>query len=79
MGGRAVLVVANLGTTPVSGVALSSQGEALPPGRYLAEGLLDRAGAETLRVGADGRMQGYVPLQALRPLEVGVYQLVLQR
>jgi glycosidase len=76
MGGRAVLVVANLGTTPVSGVALSSEGDVLPAGRYLAEGLLERAGAEPLRVGADGRVQGYVPLQTMRPLEFGVYQLV---
>jgi len=71
-----VLVVANLGATPVSGVALTSEGGALPPGRYEPRSLLDTATAALLRVGAGGRLQGYVPLATLGPRQVHVFDLI---
>lgn len=75
-GRRVVLVVANLGSTPASAVSLASEDRALPAGRYLPRRLLGpAAGGASLRVGADGRVQGYVPLQTLGPLQVGVYEL----
>ncbi|HVG44321.1 MAG TPA: alpha-amylase family glycosyl hydrolase, partial [Longimicrobium sp.] len=78
-GRRAVLVVANLGATPVSNVALASEGRALRAGRYTPRGLLGSAAAAPLRVGADGRVQGYVPLPTLGPLQVHVLELAAAR
>jgi len=78
-GRRAVLVVANLSTTPVSGVALASEGRVLPAGRYAPRSLLGTATAAALRVGADGRVQGYVPLPTLAPREVYVLDLTAAR
>ncbi|MFL5381620.1 MAG: alpha-amylase family glycosyl hydrolase [Longimicrobiaceae bacterium] len=72
---RPVLVVANLGTTPVSGVSIGSPDGALRPGRYAARGLLDPAGAAQLSVGPTGRIQGYVPVPTLEPLQVHVFEL----
>jgi alpha-amylase len=74
-GRRAVLVVANLGTTPVDGVSLASEGGALRPGVYAPRSLLGPAAAAALRVGADGRVQGYVPLPTLAPLQARVFEL----
>ena len=74
-GRRAVLVVANLGTSPASGVALSSADGALAPGRYAPRGLLGPAAGPPLTVRADGRVQGYVPAPTLAPLEVRVLDL----
>ncbi|HEX8904324.1 MAG TPA: alpha-amylase family glycosyl hydrolase [Longimicrobiaceae bacterium] len=74
-GSRSVLVVANLGATPASGVALSSEGGALPAGRYLPRSLLGGAAGALLRVAADGRVTGYVPAPMLAPLEVRVLEL----
>ncbi|HEV7588700.1 MAG TPA: alpha-amylase family glycosyl hydrolase [Longimicrobium sp.] len=75
-GRRAVLVVANLGPTPVSGVALSSEDGALPPGRYTPRGLLEPGGAAALGIAPNGRLQGYVPVPTLGPLQVRVFDLV---
>jgi alpha-amylase len=74
-GDRAVLVVANLGTTPLSDVTLSSEAGALPRGDYLPGDLLGGPSARPLSVGADGRVQGYVPLRTLAPLEIHVLDL----
>jgi glycosidase len=75
-GRHVVLVVANLGATPVSGVALSSAAGALPGGRHYLRGLLEPGDAATLGIGPDGRMQGYVPVPTLGPLQVRVFELV---
>jgi glycosidase len=74
-GRRAVLVVANLGTTPVDNVTLASEGSVLRAGEYAAQDLMVHGVAETLRVGANGRVQGYVPVPRLPPLQVGIYEL----
>jgi glycosidase len=78
-GRRAVLVVANLGATPVSGVALSSEAGALPGGRYYPRGLLQPGDGAQLAVGGQGRIQGYVPLPTLGPLQVRVFRLAPAR
>jgi glycosidase len=75
-GGRAALVVANLGTTAAAGVALGSEARALPPGRYETGNLLARPRAAALRVGPDGRISGYVPVPMIGPRSSLVLDLV---
>jgi glycosidase len=67
-GDRAVLVVANLGVTPLAGVTLSSAQRALPPGQYRSRPLVGGAPAASLRVGPDGQIQRYIALDSLAPL-----------
>jgi glycosidase len=74
-GDRAALIVANLGATPLGGVALSSAEAVLPAGRYVAEALLGGGPGAPLEVGADGRLRAYVPLSELAPLETYVFDL----
>jgi glycosidase len=65
-----VLVVANLGDTRVTRIAVGSPAGALPAGRYIARNLLGGAGPNipALAVGVAGQVQGYVPLTGwLRP------------
>jgi glycosidase/predicted alpha/beta superfamily hydrolase len=59
--GNAVLVVANLGATAVSRVAIASVDSVLAPGRHSARSLLGASPGAVLRVSADGRIRGYVP------------------
>jgi glycosidase len=61
-GDHAVLVVANLGDTQVSGVALGSADGALPPGRYAPRNLLGGPDAAPVEVAGDGDVRGYVPV-----------------
>ena len=74
-GGRAVLVVANLGATPLSGVTVASPAGALPAGPYAPRSLLGGPPGAPLTVGADGRVQGYVPVPSLGPMESHVLEL----
>ena len=74
-GDEVALVVANLGTASLAGVALSSKEEVLPRGRYEPETLFGEGEAATLEVGRDGRMERYVPLPLLEPLRVYVFQV----
>jgi glycosidase len=74
-GDHVVLVVANLGATPLRGVALSSDAPVLPAGRYSPEALLGGGPAGLLEVGTDGRLRGYVPLPELAPLEAFVFDV----
>jgi glycosidase len=67
---RVVLVVANLGMTPLGGAKLSSTDRVLPAGSYSAPG------ATPLRVGADGRIKGYVPVRTLAPQTSYLFDLV---
>jgi len=71
-----VLVVANLGAAPLSGVRLASDGAVLPPGRYALRGLLGEPAAAALEVGEDGRLGGYLPLPSLGALHAHVFALV---
>jgi alpha-amylase len=61
-GKHAVLVVANLGATAVSRLAIASTGSVLAPGRYSARNLLGGSPGAALQVSRDGRIRGYVPV-----------------
>jgi glycosidase len=74
-GGRAVLVVANLGAAPLARVTLASADGALPAGRYTARSLLGGPGGAALNVGVNGRVAGYVPLGTLAPMSSHVLEL----
>ena len=69
------LVIANLGTTPLTQVTLSSGGGALGAGLYTPQVLMGDGPVSQLEVGADGRIRDWVPLPALAPLEARVFQL----
>ena len=77
-GGRAVLVVANLGDVTVSGVAIGSEPGGLTAGRYTARNLLRGPSGAALRVGPDGRIQGYVPAATIGSRKSLVLDLVRQ-
>ena len=70
-----VLVVANLSDRALRNVRLSSDGAALPSGRYVARALLGDHAAPPLDVAADGRLRAYAPLPVLAPLGLYVLQL----
>jgi hypothetical protein len=74
-GDRAVLVVANLGATPLTGVTVASPERAVPVGRYALTSLLGGPAGRPLRVGSNGRIQGYVLLPSLGPMEIHVLEL----
>ena len=75
-GTRAVLVVANLGDSALSGLTVASAANALAPGRYAARSLLGGQDGAALRVGADGRIAGYVPAPAVAARQSLVLSLV---
>jgi alpha-amylase len=72
-GKRAVLVIANLGATTPSRVAITSTDSVLPVGRFVARNLLDGPSGAALRVSRDGRIRGYVPL----PGKIGARQSLI--
>ncbi len=61
-GDHAVLVVANLGATSVSRLAVASLDSVLPPGTYSTRNLLGGSPGAALRVSRDGRVRGYLPV-----------------
>ncbi len=68
-------MVADLGGAPLSGVTVSSEGRVLPAGRYEVQSLLGGARGAPLRLGGNGRIDGYVPLRSLGPLDIRVFDL----
>ena len=74
-GDRAAMVVANLGTTPVSGVTVASGDRALPAGRYTLTSVLGGPAGRALRVASNGRVQGYAPVTSVGGLEIHVFEL----
>jgi alpha-amylase len=78
-GERVVLVVANLGATAVSDVAISSAERVLPAGRYVPANLLGGPPAARLIVGSHGRISGYVPMRSLGGKEVYVFDISASR
>ena len=74
-GSRVVLVVTNLGTTPLSSVTVASTERLLPAGRYAAVDLLDGTRAAVLDIGADGLVRDYAPLATLAPMHSYVLEL----
>jgi len=76
-GDHAVLVVANLGDAPVTGVAVASVAGAVAPGRYALRSLLGGPDGAPLVVAGDGRIQDYQPVAgALGRRQVLVLDLV---
>ena len=75
-GDRAVLVIANLGAEVLSGVTVSSEEPALPSGRYDVLSMLGGAPGAGLTVERDGRVDGYVPVPSLGPLESHIFELI---
>jgi glycosidase len=74
-GGRAVLVVMNLGTVPLAGVALRSEERLLQPGRHGLRSLRGGPPAAPVRVGSDGRIWDYVPLRSIAPMESHLFEI----
>jgi glycosidase len=74
-GDDVVLVVANLGESALTGVAVSSAPELIPAGLFLPVALWGERSADPLEVGTDGRLSGYVPLPSLKPLQAYVFQI----
>jgi alpha-amylase len=75
-GDHAVLVVANLGGASVPGLVIGSAPGVLPQGRYTPRNLLGGRDGAVLRVGANGRIAGYVPAATIGPRESLVLDLV---
>ena len=74
-GARAVLVVANLATSPRSGVTVSSADGALRAARYGTRDLLRGGVAAPLVVAPDGRLRAFAPLETLEPRSTYVIEL----
>jgi alpha-amylase len=74
-GSDAVLIVANLGTTPLTGVTVASTGRVLPSGRYTTTSLFGGPVAASLRVGGNGRIDRYVPFRFVGAMEIHVLRL----
>ena len=74
-GDHVALIIANLGSTPLAGVALSSAAEALRPGRHAPLALMADRAAPPLEIEMDGRMRGYMPLPSLAPLTAYVFDV----
>ena len=76
-GAQAVLVVANLGATPVENVRLRSPDSVLARGRYRRTNLLGGPSAAPLTMGAGGRLTSYAPLRSLSARQAYVFELTL--
>jgi alpha-amylase len=74
-----VLVVANLGATPLSAITLSSGQRVLPAGRYALRGLLEGRNGSQLVVGPDGGVEKFVPLSTLGPCDVHIFEIIGSR
>jgi alpha-amylase len=75
-GRHAALVVANLGTTALNGVALSSgQGALIPGTSSLRPELSGGPHAAMLTVSGDGAIRGWVPVATLPPMTAYVYDM----
>ena len=74
-GDQIVLVIVNLGATPLRDVSLASTAGALLAGSWRGRSMLGGVGAAPLTVDSAGTMSGYVPLRTLAPLEGFVFEL----
>ncbi|MBA3342440.1 MAG: alpha-amylase [Gemmatimonadaceae bacterium] len=73
--GHLVVVIANLGTTRISGATVSTTENFLPAGRYTARHLIGGTGGTSVTIGAGGRVNGWVPVPALEPLRGYILEL----
>ena len=74
-GTRVVLVLANLGATPVSGAAVSAPAGVLPATGASPRSLLGGVAAAPPRPAADGSVNGWVPVPTLAPMEGYLFDL----
>lgn len=74
-GDSVVLVVANLGTALLAGVAITADMRVLPAGLFELDTLWGEEPAATLQVGDDGQIHDYVPLPSLAPQSLHVFQI----
>jgi glycosidase len=76
--GRAMLVLANLGTKPAFQVSITSAERVLPAGRYTARTRLGTPAPASVPItmDADGRVARWLPMRALAPLELYLFELV---
>lgn len=74
-GDSVVLVVANLGTAPVTGVTVSSPDSVLRRGAYTARDLTSGAVALAPQIGRDGRITRFAPVRMLGPRQSLVLEL----
>ena len=74
-GTHVVLVIANLGTAPLSGVSVTSRGRVLTSGHYSPTDLLGGAVTTRLDIGADGVVREYVPFATLAPMQTWALEL----
>jgi len=74
-GPNVVLVVANLGNTPLTGVTVSSKQGILPSAHYTVKDLIQPTVATPLDVGTDGAMRLYAPFATLAPMQAWILEL----
>jgi alpha-amylase len=74
-GSQTVLVLANLTDRPLQRVALASSAAAVPAGTHRTRPLLGGSAPASLRVGADGRFRGWVPVAVLQPFAAHVIEI----
>jgi glycosidase len=74
-GNRAVLVIANLGASPLSGVTIESTDSVLAPGRYVGRALIGPTATTQLRALPGGAIERGVPMASLQPMQVYVFEL----
>jgi glycosidase len=74
-GRRVVMVIINLSTNPLAAVTLSSGERVILPGSYVPEVLLGERSSAELRVGSDGRMDGYAPLPVIGGMSGHVFEM----
>ena len=75
-GDHAVLVVANVGQSPASGIRLTSADSVLAAGEYATRELSSGTTGNPLRVGTDGRVAADVPVASLGAMEARIFELV---
>jgi alpha-amylase len=74
-GSRVVLVVANLGSRPLTRVTISSGAGTLPTGRYITKALYGGEAGSALQVGPDGALAYYAPSSTIAPMRTYVIEL----
>ena len=73
--GRVVVVIANLGTTPVARATVSTAVNLLPAGRYTARALFGGSVATDFRVARGGGIRGWDAVSTLAPLAVHIIEI----
>ena len=71
-----VLVVANLDSSAVSGITISSEQGVLSAGNFDTRNLLGGPAGTMLIVDRDGKIRGYAPAASIGPHESLVFELV---